>query len=56
MNSKLDYTPYYLEAQKKLKEAHELLKVGRFVEATTMVDEAVTELRMMRAAIRTNVE
>lgn len=52
----VDYAPHHLEAQKKLKEAHELLKRNRFIEATTAIDEAVAALRMMRAAVRSYVE
>lgn len=56
MKNKVDYAPHHLEAQKKLKEAHELLKRNRFIEATTAIDEAVAALRMMRAAVRSYVE
>lgn len=56
MGSKIDYAPHYLEAQKQLKEAHELLKRNRHIEATVLIDKAVVELRMMRAAVRSHIE
>lgn len=56
MKNKLDYAPYYIEAKKKIDEAHELLKKNRYVEAKTLIDEAVVELRMMRAAVKSHVE
>lgn len=56
MKNKLDYAPYYIEAKKKIDEAHELLKKNRFIEAKTLIDEAVVELRMMRAAVKSHVE
>lgn len=54
--TKLDYAPYYLDAKKKLQEAHDLLLKNRFVEATSLIDEIVVELRMMRAAVKSHVE
>lgn len=56
MKNKVDYAPYYLEAKKKLNEAHELLLKHKYSEATTMIDEIVVELRMMRAAVRSHAE
>jgi hypothetical protein len=56
MVNKLDFAPYYLEAERKLKEVHEMLKLNKFAEASTVVDEIVVELRMMRAAIRSHAE
>lgn len=54
--NKMDYAPYYLEAQKKLSEAYALLKKNQFEEAATKLDEAVVELRMMRIAVKSHVE
>ena len=52
----VDYTPHYLEAERKLQEAYNLLKRRRFIEANTAIDEAVVALRMMRAAVKSYVE
>lgn len=56
MKNKVDYAPYYLEAKKKLQEAHELLLKNRFVEAASLLDEVAVEVRMMRAAVKSHVE
>ena len=56
MGNKLDYAPYYIDAKKKLDEVHELLKKNRYIEAKTLIDEVVVELRMMRAAVKSHVE
>ena len=56
MKNKIDYAPYYLEAEKKLKEAHDALKKNQFQDAATLIDEAVVELRMMRLAVKSHVE
>ena len=52
----MDYSPYYLDAKKKLDEAYDALKTNNFEEAATKLDEAVVELRMMRAAVKSHVE
>ena len=56
MSNKLDYAPHYLEAKKKLTEAHELLLKNRFIEAAGVIDQIVVELRLMRAAVKSHVE
>lgn len=56
MKDKLDYAPHYLEAKKKLNEAHELLLKNRFVDAAGLIDQIVVELRLMRAAVKSHVE
>jgi non-homologous end joining protein Ku len=56
MNKKIDFAPYYLEADKKMKEAYELLKVSKYEEAAVLIDEATIELRMMRVAVKSHVE
>lgn len=55
-DGKLDYAPHYLEAQAKLKEAHELLKYKLPVEAATRIDQAIVALRLMRATVRSHIE
>jgi hypothetical protein len=56
MNNKMDFAPYYLEADKKMKEAYQLLKISKYEEANTLIEEAIVELRMMRVAVRSHVE
>lgn len=56
MKNKLDYAPYYLEAERKLFEAHEFLKKNKFEEASLCIEGAVVELRMMQIAVKSHVE
>lgn len=56
MKTKLDYAPHYLEAKKKLHEAHDLLLKNKFLDAAGIIDEIVVELRLMRAAVKSHVE
>jgi len=56
MKTPLDYSSYYLEAKKKLQNAHELLNKKNFTDAATTIDEIIVELRMMRAAVKTHIE
>lgn len=52
----LDYTPYYLEAKRRLTQLHDMLNKHRYVDAATAIDEIVVELRMMRAAIKSRLD
>lgn len=56
MKDKLDYAPHYIAADKKLKEAYELILKRRFIEASTLLDEVAVEVRMMRVAVKSHVE
>lgn len=56
MKKPLDYSPYYLDAKAKLKEVHELLNKNNFIDAASIIDEIIVELRMMRAAVKSHVE
>lgn len=56
MKKPLDYSPYYLDAKTKLKEVHDLLNKQRYIDAASLLDEVVVELRMMRAAIKSHIE
>jgi len=56
MKNKIDYAPYYLEAEKKMKEAHDFLKQNRFEEAALCIEGATVELRMMQIAVKSHVE
>lgn len=53
---KLDFAGHHIEAKKKLSEAYNLLNKREFVQAATLVDEAIVELRLMRTAIRTHIK
>jgi hypothetical protein len=54
-NSKVDYAPHQLEAKAILREIHEKLLNNKYGEAATLVDNAVVELRLMKAAINSHV-
>ncbi len=52
----LDYASHYLEANKKMKEANELILKKKFMEAASKIDEAIVELRLMRGAVKTHAK
>jgi hypothetical protein len=46
-----DYSAHKINAHKRLKEVHLLMLKNKYDEAVCEVDEAIVELRMMKAAI-----
>lgn len=56
MKQRIDYAPYYLEAEKKLKEAHDALKKNQFEQAALQIEGAVVELRLMQIAVKSHAE
>lgn len=52
---KLDYAPHYLEAKRQLEKTHKLLLKNEFTEAAGQIEFAIVELRMMKAAINSNI-
>lgn len=56
MKADLDYTPYYIEAKRKLEQVHTMLNKHRYLDAATLIDDIVVELRMMRAAVKSRIE
>jgi hypothetical protein len=52
---RLDYSPHQLEVKRLMMEIHKLILVNQFVEATKLVDPAIAELRLMKAAINSHV-
>ena len=53
---KLDYSCHELEAKKLLKEIGDNILQNRFMQASELVDEAIVELRMMKAAINSHIK
>lgn len=51
---KLDYACHELEAKKHLKEVHRLILLNKFEEAAKLIDPAIAELRLMKAAINSH--
>jgi hypothetical protein len=56
MKAPLDYAPYELEAKKLLREIGELLKLNKYKEAATTIDDVIVELRMMKSAVNSNIK
>lgn len=56
MKDKLDYAPHYLEADKKLKEAYDLVLKRKFTQAAAILDEAAVAVRLMRVAVKSHAE
>jgi hypothetical protein len=56
MKAPLDYAPYELEAKKLLREIGELLKLSKYKQAATTIDDVIVELRMMKAAVNSNIK
>lgn len=52
---KLDYAPHYLEAKRQIEDTHQLLLKNQFAEAAGQIEFAIAELRMMKAAINSNI-
>lgn len=55
MKDKIDYAPHYLDADKKLKEAYDLILKRKYTEAALILDEAATAVRLMRVAVKSYV-
>lgn len=51
----LDHSVHELAAKKLMKEVHDLLLKHKYLEAATKTDEAIVELRMMRTAIKSQI-
>jgi len=51
-NILVDFAPHKLEADRLLKEAHLLAVEWKYREAAALVDAAIAELRLMRAALK----
>ena len=56
MKNTLDYTPYFLATDAKLKAAYDLLKENKYLEAVQIIDEMTVDIRMMRTAVISHVK
>jgi hypothetical protein len=56
MKAPLDYAPYELEAKKLLREISELLRLNKYKQAATTIDDVIVELRMMKSAVNSNIK
>jgi hypothetical protein len=54
VNTLVDFAPHKLEADKLLRQAHLLCVDHEYAEAARLVDAAIAELRLMRAALKSH--
>ena len=52
----LNYSEHYLAAKKNILEIYTLLNKGNYLEAMTMIDETIVDLRLLRAAAKTHIK
>lgn len=52
----VDYSPHELEAKKLIHSAADFLRRNRYTEALESIEDAIVELRLMRAAIKSHIE
>jgi hypothetical protein len=56
IDTALNYTAHELKVKELLKEIHEHLLRNNYVSAASTIDQAIVELRLMRAAVKSHVE
>lgn len=56
MKHPIDYASYELETRKLLKDISDFLKKNRHKEAAELIDDAIVELRMMKAAVNSHIK
>jgi major membrane immunogen (membrane-anchored lipoprotein) len=54
-NSKVDFAAHHIETDKLLRRINDKLVKNQYGEAVDLVNQAVAELRLMKAAINTHV-
>ena len=52
----LNYTAHELKVKELLKEVHEHLLRNNYVSAASTIEQAIVELRLMRATVKSHVE
>jgi hypothetical protein len=52
---RLDYSPHQLEVKRIMAEIQKLILVHQYEDATKLIDPAIAELRLMKAAINSHV-
>jgi hypothetical protein len=53
---KLNFAEYYLKASKELHQVYEKANDNKFVEASEKINDIIVELRLLKAAILSNVQ
>lgn len=56
IDTSLNYTTYELKVKELLKEIHEHLLRNDHVSAASTIDQAIVELRLMRAAVKSHIK
>jgi hypothetical protein len=56
IDTSLNYTAHELKVKELLKEIHEHLLRNNYVSAASTIEQAIVELRLMRAAVKSHVE
>jgi len=56
IDASLNYTAHELKVKELLKEIHEHLLRNNYVSAASTIEQAIVELRLMRAAVKSHVE
>lgn len=56
IDTALNYTTYELKVRGLLKEIHEHLLRNDHVSAASTIDQAIVELRLMRAAVKSHIK
>ena len=56
IDTTLNYTTYELKVKGLLKEIHEHLLRNDHVSAASTIDQAIVELRIMRAAVKSHIK
>jgi hypothetical protein len=56
IDTSLNYTAHELKVKELLKEVHEHLLRNNYVSAASTIEQAIVELRLMRATVKSHVE
>ena len=56
IDTSLNYTVYELKVKELLKEVHAHLLKNNYVSAASTIEQAIVELRLMRATVKSHVE
>jgi len=56
IDTTLNYTTYELKVKELLKEIHEHLLRNDYVAAASTIEQAIVELRLMRAAVKSHIK
>ena len=55
MREAIDYTPFYLVAEKKLQQTYTTLKNNHYKEAAMLLDDLLAEVRLLQVAVKSHI-